>query len=320
MLSNTQLPTVTRTQVYHQLGDLYERAKDHDKAFTYHQESNRLKENRFDPAAHADRISRTIAICDRTLLGSGPHAINASELPVFIVGMPRSGTSLVEQILASHPQVHGAGELGDIMQIASGLGARIHPGARYPDCLREVSPALLDDIASRYLEKLGGMDASARRVTDKMPHNYLHLALIQMLFPKARVIHTARNPLDTCVSIYFQEFSSEHAYAYDLDHLAAYYHQYERLMQHWEQTIDLPMLKVKYEDLVEDQEAWSRRMIDFLGLEWDDQCLKFFENKRHVATPSYDQVRQPLYARSVERWRRYDRYLGPLKRAFGLTD
>lgn len=320
MVANTELTTVTRSQVYHQLGDLCERAGDHDRAFTCHQKSNQLKENRFDPGAHADRITRTIATCDRNLLRTGPRARNASELPVFIVGMPRSGTSLVEQILASHPRVHGAGELSDIMQIASGLGARVRPGARYPDCLREVSPALLDDIATGYLQKLRNMDAGALRITDKMPHNYLHLGLIQMLFPQARVIHTARNPLDTCVSIYFQEFSSEHAYAYDMDHLAAYYREYQRLMRHWEQTIELPMLKVQYEDLVADQETWSRRMIEFVGLEWDDQCLKFFENKRHVATPSYDQVRQPIYTRSVERWRRYDRHLGPLKRAFGIND
>ena len=319
LVDSAPMATVTRSQVCHQLGDLYERAGDYDRAFLQHQRSNQLKENRFDPADHANRISRTLAICDRHLLSKGPRASNASDLPVFILGMPRSGTSLVEQILASHPQVHGAGELRDIIQISAGLGARIRSGARYPECLRELTPALLDDIAGRYLEGMRATDAAALRITDKMPHNFLHLGLIQLLFPGARVIHTARNPLDTCVSIYFQEFSSDHAYAYDLDHVAAYYRQYEHIMQHWEQVIDLPILKVQYEDLVTDQETESRRMIEFLGLQWDDRCLKFFENKRHVATPSYDQVRQPMYTRSVERWRRYDRHLGRLKAELGVN-
>ena len=318
LVASNQLPKVTLTQVYHQLGDLYDRAKDYDRAFLNHQQSNRLKENSFDPQAHTDHISSIINTFDRNFLSTGARASNQSELPVFIIGMPRSGTTLVEQILASHPEVHGAGELLDIISIPSSLGKG--NGAGYPECLHNISAARLDEIANGYLSKLQAMDARAIRITDKMPHNFLHLGLIQMLFPSAHVIHTTRNPLDICISIYFQEFSSMHSYAYDLDHLAAYYQEYERLMRHWEQVIDLPVLKVPYEKLVENQEEWSRRMVDFIGLEWDEQCLRFFENKRLVATPSYDQVRQPVHTRSVERWRRYDQHLGPLKRALNIDD
>ena len=312
VVENEQLASTTRAQICHELGNLYDRARDYHQAFLQHHKANRMKENRFDPASHADRISRTIATCSKDFLRTGLHAVNESELPVFIVGMPRSGTSLVEQILSSHPGVYGAGELPDIMQIASSVCTQIRTGTHYPECLRETMPALLDDIANHYLEKLRSMNAAAVRITDKMPHNFLHLGLIQMLFPRARVIHIERNPMDTCVSIYFQEFSSDHAYAYDLGHLSLYYREYQRLMHHWEQVLGLSLLKIRYEDLVNDQENWSRRMIEFLDLEWDDRCLKFFENTRHVATPSYDQVRQPIYTVSVERWRRYERHLGPL--------
>lgn len=317
LVEKDRLSSVTRSQVYHQLAELYNRSGDYDRAFLSQQKSNRFKEGSFDPQAHADRICTFIRVFDRNLLASGARAGNRSELPVFIVGMPRSGTTLVEQILASHPQIHGAGELIDIIKIASSLGNNTESETGYPTCLRDIAANSLDDVADRYLEKLHGMDTHAARITDKMPHNFLHLGLIQMLFPSARIIHTVRNPLDTCVSIYFQEFSNWHSYAYDLHHLSAYYEEYERLMKHWEQVIELPILKVPYEQLVNDQEGWSRRMIEFTGLDWDEQCLRFFENRRLVATPSYDQVRQPLFTHSVERWRRYERHLEPLKQAFG---
>ena len=233
--------------------------------------------------------------------------------------MPRSGTTLVEQILSSHPEVHGAGELLDIINIASSLDKNMEPGRGYHECPHNISSARLNEIAEGYLSKLQALDTRAVRITDKMPHNFLHLGHIQMLFPSAHVIHMTRNPLDTCVSIYFQEFSSRHSYAYDLDHLAAYYQEYERLMTHWERVIDLPVLKVPYEELVEDQTGWSRRMVDFIGLDWDEQCLKFYENKRFISTPSYDQVRQLLYTRSVGRWQRYEQHLEPLKRLLTST-
>lgn len=316
LVADEHLSRVTRSQSFHQLAELYNRSGDYDRAFLSQRMSNRLKEASFEPQAHADRISTYIRVFDRNLLASGPCAVNRSELPVFIIGMPRSGTTLVEQILASHLQVHGAGELLDIINIASGLGNNADPETGYPMCLQDIPANRLDEIADRYLEKLRSLDTQSARITDKMPHNFLHLGLIQMLFPAARIIHTVRNPLDTCVSVYFQEFSSYHSYAYDLHHLAAYYREYERLMKHWEQVIKLPILKVPYEQLVNDQEGWSRRLIEFIGLDWDEQCLRFFENRRLVATPSYDQVRQPLYNHSVERWRRYETHLGPLKQAF----
>jgi hypothetical protein len=147
-----------------------------------------------------------------------------------------------------------------------------------------------------------------------MPHNFLHLGLISMLFPGARIVHVRRNPLDTCLSCYFQSFSAGHSYAYDLHHLGHYYKDYERLMRHWPSVIDTPLLEVEYEDLVENQEHVTRTLLDFCGLDWDDRCLRFHETDRVAATPSYNQVRKPMYASSIGRWRNYATHLEPLRR------
>jgi hypothetical protein len=156
------------------------------------------------------------------------------------------------------------------------------------------------------------MNGDAIRIIDKMPHNFMHLGLIQLLFPQARIIHVRRDPVDTCVSCFTQEFTSAHAYAYDLKHLGAYYLQYERLMQHWMKVLTIPILNIRYEELVDNQEAVSRELVEFCGLEWDEAVLRFHESGRDVATASYDQVRKPMYKKSVQRWKHYEAHLGPL--------
>ena len=148
-----------------------------------------------------------------------------------------------------------------------------------------------------------------------MPANFKHLGLIAQLFPGARIIHCVRDPLDTCLSCYFQHFSPSISYADDFGHLGAYYRQYQRLMQHWKEVLDIPMLQVDYETLIADQEGASRAIIEFCGLPWDDRCLRFYDTQRVVATASYDQVRRPLYTHSVNRWKNYERYIDPLKSA-----
>jgi hypothetical protein len=229
--------------------------------------------------------------------------------------MPRSGTSLVEQILSTHPGVYGAGELTAIDQFARHLGDAT--GDAYPQSALHLDQATIDAAARQYLAALQDLAPSAIRVTDKMPGNFLHLGLIQLLFPGARVIHCRRDPLDTCLSCYFQQFNQGQTFSYDLSDLGHHYRQYQRLMRHWQSVISLPMLDVHYEDLVADQEAMSRKMLEFCGLDWTDECMRFYESKRYVATASYDQVRQPIYHKSVGRWRHYERYLGPLKTALG---
>jgi hypothetical protein len=161
------------------------------------------------------------------------------------------------------------------------------------------------------------MNTAALRVTDKMPGNFFHLGLIQLMLPNARVIHCKRDPLDTCLSCYFQDFNLPHGYANELHDIAEFYLGYHRLISHWEKVLDLQMLPVRYEELVADPERVIRRIVDFSGIEWDEQCLQYYENSRYVGTASYQQVRQPIYTGSVQRWRNYQRYLEPLIRRLG---
>ena len=234
-----------------------------------------------------------------------------SQVPVFIVGMPRSGTSLVEQILASHPAVFGAGELTLINRAA----IRLRHEAGFP--LQPVREAELKEISAAYLSFIRDLGEDAKRITDKMPTNFRNLGLIVQLFPKARIIHTRRDPMDTCFSCYMQNFQGTgNAFIYDLDWLGHYYELYLQLMDHWRAVLPAPMLEVNYEALVADQNAESRRLVEFLGLEWDDSCLDFHKTERAVVTASFAQVRQPIYRSSVGQWRRFEKQMKPLADKF----
>jgi hypothetical protein len=240
------------------------------------------------------------------------------ERPVFIVGMPRSGTSLVEQILSSHPQIYGAGELSDIKNIAiSYIQATRSNNVKI---FSHTERAKLYELAGKYQKVIEQTCGNAILVTDKMPSNFLWLGFIMQLFPKARIIHCKRDPRDTCLSIYFQQFTKSHDYANKLEDLAFYYRQYERLMHHWKYHLHVPMLDVYYKDLVLDIETKARQMVDYLGLQWDDRCLAYYESKRATATASWDQVRQPIYTKSLGRWRHYQKHLGPLLDEFGSDE
>ena len=293
-----------RALLLFELGHLYDHLGAYDTAFARFQTANRLRRPAFDRAGFARLIEGLIAA------GSdGVQATNRSTVPVFIVGMPRSGTSLVEQILASHPAVFGAGELNDLPRLV----AEISPG--YPGGLTELTAADLDRSAERHLARLASLGHGAERVTDKLPGNFLHLGIIARLFPGARIVHCLRDPLDTCLSCYFHDFGGIHPYAYDLGDLGFAYRQYECLMDHWRSTLPLPILEVRYEDLIADQEGMSRALVAFVGLDWRDECLQFHRTPRLVHTASYDQVRRPLYTSSVGRARHYYPHLGRLVEA-----
>jgi len=304
-----------RRHLHFQLGKLYDADKQFDKAFDHYRQGNALKPLSFDYQRQRTETDALINIYNTDFMARAPRASIRSDRPVFIVGMVRSGTSLVEQILASHPQVFGAGELPDIIRGVFSLPAIIGTEQPYPQCLSLLTREHLDRLAQSYLERLQGFSRDALRVVDKAPLNFLHLGLIELLFPDARVIHCLRDPLDTCLSAYFQDFTQNHPYCYDLVSLGAFYSEYQRLMLHWERVLTLPVLTVQYENLVADQEMISRQIVDFCGLHWDDGCLQFHKAARYVATASYDQVRQPLYKKSDGRWKNYDRYLDPLREA-----
>jgi hypothetical protein len=219
--------------------------------------------------------------------------------------MPRSGTSLAEQILASHSAAFGAGEL---VFWDTAFGAQ--QTADFAD-----GASRLSSIAGDYLERLRAVSGGAERVVDKTLTNFLYAGLIHAALPGARIIHMRRHPVDTCLSIYFQSFFDMAAYANELDHLAHYYTQYLRITDHWRSVLPAARyLEVPYEGLIEDQEGWTRRMLDFIGLPWDPKCLDFHETDRTVMTASQWQVRQKIHGRSAGRWRHYEKHLGALRR------
>jgi len=316
LLEEKQIGRVDRGYIYFAMAEAYKSMQEYDEAFLHFKQGNDSMPHRFDHQAFTGEIDRLISAYSADAIAMLPCAANNSERPVFIVGMPRSGTSLTEQILSMHPRVFGGGERNDINDIAGKLSARL--GREYTDCIQLIPQPLLNEMANGYLRKLDELSATADRVIDKMPHNFLRLGLIAQLFPGARIIHCTRDPRDTCLSIYFQRFNRTHSYACELGDLAYYYLEYQRLMKHWERVLDIGILEVNYETLVGDLEGGVRRMLDFLGLEWDERCLRFHESDRAVATASYDQVRQPLYTKSIARWKRYERHLGPLLEGLGL--
>lgn len=289
------------------LGKIMDKLEQYDAAFAYYQRGNRLRAQtlQFDRESHRRFIDSLIQKYDAGTIEK-LHALgNPSNTPIVIVGMPRSGTTLTEQIIASHPQVAGGGERGFWETIER---ERASKGGLDKAAIDSIAQACLADLAG---VKVAGKQTS--RVTDKMPHNFLRVGLIHAALPNARIIHVRRHPVDNCLSIYFQNFKGEHPYAYDLDSLAYYRREYERLMRHWREVMPPDRyFEFDYEDLVADQEGMSRKLIDFCGLEWDDACLNFHENERAIKTASVWQVRQKMYSSSVERWRHYAAHIGPL--------
>jgi hypothetical protein len=232
--------------------------------------------------------------------------------------MPRSGTTLVEQIIASHPQAYGAGELKKIRDLAREMGVRRGVAGDYPEVVAEIDPETSRVLAAEYEAYLcRGVDPGVTRVADKMPSNFAHLGFIALLFPDARVVHCTRHPLDVGLSIYFQHFAHSHEYAHDLSDIGHFYRLYQRFMKHWNEVLPLRIHHLRYEDLVTNPEGETRALIEFLGLPWNEGCLAFHKNERSVRTASAWQVRRPVYNRGVGRWRNYEKYLGPLKQALG---
>jgi tetratricopeptide (TPR) repeat protein len=307
-LLDVEKSSQSRISLLYAMGKYSDDTKDYAAAFAYYQQANQLKKkiNRaYDRQNHTNRINILTASHTREAVGKLRPGASASTQPLFIVGMPRSGTSLLEQILASHPQTFGAGELKFWGKAVGRFAQESHTAQYHEDMLRETAAACLAKLFQRA--------PTALRVVDKMPGNFHHLGFIHATFPQARILHATRNPVDTCLSIYFQDFTQSHDYANDLDDLACYYREYRRLMDHWRAVLPPEIfLEVPYEALIEDPEGWGKRIIDFIGLEWDESCLDFHQTQRRVGTSSNWQVRQPIYKTSKERWRNYAEWIAPL--------
>ena len=296
----------------HAVGKAYDDLGRYDEAIRLIIEGKSLERQPTDLERRLEWGARVRALFTRDFFAERSGYGLPTDKPVFIVGMPRSGTTLIEQIIASHPKAYGAGELPHLSRIASILGAT---SKTIEFDATKVAAQTADDVrrvAEGYLERLTEGAGKAIRVTDKAPLNVRYLGIVALMFPNCQVIHCRRNPIDTCVSIFMQKFSRGHAYSHNLESLARYYREYVRLADHWRAVLPLKMLDVDYEESVADTEAQARKVIDFLGLKWDDACLSFQHTKRAVATASQWQVRQPVYTTSVERWRRYEAHIGPL--------
>ena len=299
-----------KSNVYFALGKCYDDLGEYEKSFLHYESGHRLErpEYPFDPVRHVNEVSNLIATFDKDFFSQRSPFGSPSEAPVFIVGMPRSGTTLVEQIISSHPAVFGAGELYFMDDRRKKIPA---------DAVKQLDQQEVLSLAHEYMAHLNSVSSGALHVTDKMPQNFYNLWLIRLCFPRARIIHCKRNPLDTCLSIYCQKFVTDHPYAHELENLAVYYAQYERLMQHWEEVLPGRMLEVHYEDLVTNQNMMTRKLLEFCNLGWDDRCLAFDRNERVVHTASSWQVRQPMYSSSIGRWKHYQPFIGPLMQLEG---
>lgn len=313
-LASDGLNAIDESALQFAIGKYYDDVGDFPRAFLAYQRANELHKLCAEPYER----ERYASFIDAVIRARTPEAIATasatgwdSERPVFVLGMPRSGTSLVEQIIASHPAAHGAGEI-DFWQTV----VRRNAAAFWKNLPGEAERRKL---AMEYLKLLDGHSANALRVVDKTPVNATYLGIIHATFPKARIIFMRRDPIDTCLSCYYQQFPPTMNWSMDLADLAHYYRESHRLAAHWHRVLPPgTILDVRYEELVSDHEKWARRIIEFIGLPWDERCLEFHKTSRPVSTASVWQVRQKLYQSSVGRWRNYDKFIGPLRSLIDL--
>jgi tetratricopeptide (TPR) repeat protein len=314
LLSREGISLSDRATLHFGLGKVFRDMGDSDKAFGHYDEGNRLKRSTYayDAAADERRTASMAKVFSPTLLSVKANMGARSNLPVFVVGMPRSGTTLVEQILASHPMVHGAGELKRLHSLVDEIEG-------FPNAARDLTAAQFRALGEAYLAFVEPMASGRRHVVDKMPSNFLLAGMIRLILPDAHIIHCRRNAVDTCLSCYTKLFAGEQSFAYDQTELGRFHRAYQALMAHWRAILPRShVLEVDYEAVVDDVEREARRMLDFLALPWDEGVLHFHETKRPVRTASVNQVRQPIYRTSTGRWRHYAAHLQPLLMALGV--
>jgi tetratricopeptide (TPR) repeat protein len=321
-LDREDLPVEDRLHFHFALGKALEDAGEHATAFEHYAAGNRLHR-----ATLPYRAEETTALVERSRALFTPQFLEPRRDsgcpagdPIFVVGLPRSGSTLIEQVLASHPAVEGTMELPDLLAIVRDLGGgrRRSEPSRYPEVLAELEPSALRDLGERYLERTRIQRKTDRPFfIDKMPNNWAHVGLIQMILPNARIVDARRHPLSCCFSAFKQHFARGQGFTYDLDDLGRYYRDYVDLMAHFDAVLPGRVHRVHYERMVEDTEGEVRRLLVYCGLDYDERCLRFYENERAVRTASSEQVRSPIYRHGVDHWRNYEPWLEPLRQALG---
>ena len=303
--------------LHHAAGKVFNDLRRYQEAMDHYKKGNQAGIHKFDLDTYRRWVDAMIETFTPELVASMAAYGNPSETPVFVVGMPRSGTTLTEQICASHPNVYGAGELGKLRRVANGIGLANSSNTNLAKSVAAITPDLTRTLAAEHLAYLRERAPDALRIVDKMPHNFELIGLICVLFPNARIIHCRRDAIDNCISCFVLQFSEAHSYSADLRTLGLYYREYDRQMRHWNKLFPGRIFENRYEALIENQEEQSRRLIDYLGLAWDDACLRYFDRDGSVNTYSRWQVRQPIYKSSVKRWKNYESEIRPLIEALG---
>jgi len=319
LISSATVSHKERVHLSYALGRAHEKTEDYNRAFEYFKKGAELKRSSTSYNIHEDEllIERIIKTMTADLLRGKSGAGNMSDLPIFILGMPRSGTTLVEQILASHSQVFGADELSEMALAINTTREEYDLQEVYPEIVGDMSAEMLSRSGEAYVDALQKIAPGSPRVTDKMPSNFIYIGLIHLILPNAKIIHCRRNPIDTCLGCYKVEFIEKLDYTYDLESLGRYYRAYDRLMTHWHDLLPGKIYDLSYEALVANQEDQTRKLLEFCNLPWEDNCLSFQDTKRTVRTASSSQVRKPIYKSALGRWKKYASHLGPLLQALG---
>lgn len=307
-----------RVHLHFALGKAREDAEDFEAAFTHYARGNALKKagSRYDADQMHEEFAAQRAVCTRELFEARAGCGDPSPDPIFVLGLPRAGSTLLEQILSSHSQVDGTLELPNILSLSQRLRRRAGADG-YPEIIAELTPEELAEFGREFIEDTRIHRAGAPLFIDKMPNNFRHIGLIQLILPNAKIIDARRGPMACCFSGFKQLFAEGQEFSYDLVDIGRYYRDYVELMDHWDAVLPGRVLRVMHEDVVDDLEGQVRRMLDFCGLPFEEACLRYWETERNVRTPSSEQVRKPIFRESVEQWRHFEPWLGPLKEALG---
>jgi tetratricopeptide (TPR) repeat protein len=323
LINNSHTSRRDKEYLYFALGKIHDDCGLYDDAFECYRQGNQIRNADFlyNPDRTSEGTSSLIDVFSQEFLAQPRSFASDSQSPLFIVGMPRSGTTLMASILSNHRFIDTAGELPALKVLTSRLPDSIENGIPYPHAVTHLTPGVAERLINQYEKRLRrDTDVNVLHVIDKHPLNFWHLGFITLLFPKALIIHCTRHPLDTCLSNYFQLFVPSYDYSFDLRNIGHFYGEYIRIMKHWRKHLSKRLIEISYEDMVIHTEQVARKVLDSLGLEWDERCLAPHTNPCAVETSSRWQVRQPIYNKSVERWRHYEKHLTPLKEILQLTD